>query len=258
MAFKDDIDDLQFEQEEYAEVITKVNEDIIIDNIINQIEGLKNKENLGTRQSLFKYIDDRFIYLMNKYGSDPDKRSEIRGMFDDILDTISNAIEDQININIEYSSVLDMETKFEYVHALYNFFVIDLQNELVDMIFNYVIGNKDQLTELIDKTLDPEDRKNLSYQYIRKDINNKYTPLIYYLDTIIETLDIPNNEDIIEFMTIGDEDELSNSLVNQMLVDNIQVQCDHKENLVDTFESVLKGNNDIQRLTAIKLINELK
>lgn len=257
MTFIDVKDDIQMEHEEFSDVITRVSEDIIIDNIISQIEKFKEPEFLGNRKSLFGYIEDRFTYLVNKYGTEVDKVDSIKIVFDKILDDISDAIEKEISTDIEYSQVLSLNDKFDYVKSLYEFFIINIEDELVDLVVNYTVKNKKSLSELFNSNLHTDERKNLSYNYLRNSIDNEYTTMIYHIDTVIETMDIQFNEEIIELMTLNDEEEFTNFTVNRILVDNVLVDCDYKDILLDVFKPLLVDNKTIERKASLRLIDLL-
>jgi hypothetical protein len=81
--------------------------------------------------------------------------------------------------------------------------------------------------------------------------------MIYHIDTVIETMDIQFNEEIIELMTLNDEEEFTNFTVNRILVDNVLVDCDYKDILLDVFKPLLVDNKTIERKASLRLIDLL-
>ena len=245
-------------EEQFQQIIDFISEDIILDNIQSQIDNMLDPESVKTRSynSLFTYIEDRMKFMVNSY-PEPDKVSEIWKLFSEVLDKISKPIEDQLEIEIEYSDVIQSSRKVDYVKSLYSFFVIDMSSHLEDLVYNYIIKEKDSLKTKYDSLINKDDRKNLSYVHLKNIIDNDYTPMIFSVDDIVKGMEIEFNEDIIDYMINLDPTEFVNYNMDCIFIDNEFVDVNFNKNLMEKFRPLLISNHVLIRNVKNKLITRL-
>lgn len=242
--------------DEYNVLIASVSSSLIIDNILDQIEDLDNIETLKGRNSIFKPLQDRMEYLIKKYPSGSEEFQEVYATIDSTLELISDRIEEKIGINIEYSDIIDMKRKIDYVSSLYEFFVVRLEENLENFVTSFILANKDAFTP----KLSTEETKNNSYNYIKQFINNEYTPMVFKIRDIITSLELPKlvNEDSLEYMINVDPDELVNYTTRLILIDNQWVEVDHIKPLTDFIQPMINDNEALIQAIKFKLAERLK
>ena len=250
-------DNLEYaREEEYKEVMAVVSEDIVLSNIIDQIKDLKNLDTIYNRTSLFDFFEERLNFLYSKYSDDSIKMNEVTLLANSISDSIIYEIGKTIGIDFEISEdAILTETKLQYAKSLYNFFVVDIAEKLEVMTFNYIIKYKDTFRDLF-STLNKDDKKNFSYTYLKNSIDNEYTPMIFHMNDILDTIEIPHNEEFIE-MIVKDDPEIDNYFIQKIIIDNQFVEINHKCNFVDTFKQLITTNNNLIRNVKNKLVNTL-
>lgn len=242
--------------DEYNVLIASVSSSLIIDNILDQIEDLDNIETLKGRNSIFKPLQDRMEYLIKKYPAGSEEFQEVYVTIDSTLELISDRIEEKIGINIEYSDIIDMKRKIDYVSSLYEFFVVRLEENLENFVTSFILANKDAFTP----KLSAEETKNNSYNYIKQFINNEYTPMVFKIRDIITSLELPKlvNEDSLEYMTNVDPDELVNYTTRLILIDNQWVEVDHIKPLTEFIQPMVNDNEGLIQAIKFKLAERLK
>lgn len=250
----------RFERDNYEEILTSISEDIILNNILDQIEDSLNIETIKEKQSLFNYFDIRMKALIDTYTYENEEYPTLIETIDEVLNIISKKIEEVFNIEIIYSDIIDIEKKINYVKALYNFFTVNLYKTVTNLSYSFINKNLEVYVKEIGK-INTEERNNLSYKYLQTDIDNEYTPFIYNLDSIINTLDFPEgmySEDVIEMITNEDQGEETYEVINNIFIDNEWVEVLYKESLANTLLEVIHKNYNLIREIKIKFINELK
>ena len=242
--------------DEYNVLIASVSSSLIIDNILDQIEDLDNIETLKGRNSIFKPLQDRMEYLIKKYPAGSEEFQEVYATIDNTLELISDRIEEKIGINIEYSDIIDMKRKIDYVSSLYEFFIVRLEENLENFVTSFILANKDAFTP----KLSAEETKNNSYNYIKQFINNEYTPMVFKIRDIITSLELPKlvNEDSLEYMINVDPDELVNYTTRLILIDNQWVEVDHIKPLTDFIQPMINDNEALIQAIKFKLAERLK
>ena len=242
--------------DEYNVLIASVSSSLIIDNILDQIEDLDNIETLKGRNSIFKPLQDRMEYLIKKYPAGSEEFQEVYTTIDNTLELISDRIEEKIGINIEYSDIIDMKRKIDYVSSLYEFFIVRLEENLENFVTSFILANKDAFTP----KLSTEETKNNSYNYIKQFINNEYTPMVFKIRDIVTSLELPKlvNEDSLEYMINVDPDELVNYTTRLILIDNQWVEVDHIKPLTEFIQPMINDNEGLIQSIKFKLAERLK
>ena len=225
--------------DEYNVLISSVSSSLIIDNIIDQIDDLDSVEKLKGRNSIFKPLQDRMEYLIKKYPAGSDEYGEVYETIDNTLESISDRIEEKIGINIQYSEVMGIEKKIDYVSALYEFFVIRLEENLENFVVEYLYENKD----VYNSKLTADEMRNNSYNYVKQFIDNEYTPLIYRIRSIVNELELP---------------KLVNYIIKMIMIQNQWVEVDHIKPFTEFIQPLINNNESLIQAIKFKLAKKLK
>jgi len=243
-------------EEEYRNLLHTISEDIILESILDQIEDVivnVDQTVIKTNKS-FEYFEERLMYLLNTYGQDGDKIGEIYQHTDQILNKISKAIEEVYNFSIEYSEVIPSELKFQYVKAMYNFFILDIKDNVQHLAYNYIYKNRDTFKNLFSK-LSNQDKKNLEYIHIKEVIDNDYTNMLYHLNDIVDTIEIPISEDVLDFIIDEDPHEINNYMMDRLFNNNEFVDLTFETPLINNLKPLLNENTVV--IVRNKLIKKL-
>lgn len=242
--------------DEYNVLISSVSSSLIIDNIIDQIDDLDSIDKLKGRNSIFKPLQDRMEYLIKKYPAGSDEYGEVYETIDNTLESISDRIEEKIGINIQYSEVMGIEKKIDYVSALYEFFVIRLEENLENFATEYLFENRD----VYNPKLSADETRNNSYNYVKQFIDNEYTPLIYKIRNIINDLELPKlvNEDSIGYIVNVDDEEFVNYIIKMIMIQNQWVEVDHIKPFTEFIQPLINNNESLIQAIKFKLAKKLK
>lgn len=250
----------EFRRDDYKDVISQISEDILLDNILDQINDSLNAEEIDNRYSLFNYFKDRIGKLLKEYTVGDEEYPEVVHSINNVLTIISDKIEEVYSLNIEYGDMIDIETKLEYVEALYTFLTIDIYKHVFNFTDKFIKDNIENYIIEIGK-VDKVDRENLSYKFIQNDIDNKYTPVVYRTKEIINTLSFPSDmyaEDVFEKMIEDDQGEVINNTIARIFIDNDWVDVIYEESLLDILLELIHGNENLIKDIKISLIEEYK
>lgn len=250
----------EFQRENYEDILASISEDIVIENILDQIQDSLNIETLKEKQSLFPYFETKMRDLVDKYPMETAEYPEVFASIDSALNTISKKIEDVYQFEIYYSEYIDIEVKLDYVKSLYEFFTIGIYDGLFKLTNSFINAGIDGFVNELE-TIDKEERKNLSYKYIQVDIDNKYTPLVYHIKEVINTLDFPIDmyaEDVFEIMIKDDEGEEISNNIAKIFIDNEWVDVVYQEPITETLIEAIHGNENLIKDIKISLIKTYK
>lgn len=256
----DDKDDLDMIKEEYDEVIMNISEDIMIDNIKDQIDMSNSKQFYIDQhhKDFFDYFEVRFKFILKRYEEDNDILNKTKHVYNDILNEIIASIQNVYNFNLEFDEDILIENKAEYVKALYHFFVLNKKELLNNLFINYIEKNITYLSKTYENNLADDVNSSLSYSNLKNNIDNEYTAMIFSIPEIIEDVYISDNEDIIETIIYDDEDELTNYLIDKILVEQSTINVRFEKNFLDTFRPAYENNNILAREIQYYFINKYK
>ncbi|QXN67899.1 hypothetical protein FPHOBKDP_00145 [Listeria phage LPJP1] len=247
----------EYKRENVNEIITNISEDIMIDNILSQINDTDIQDLSEVRKSFFEYFEERYNFVKKNYNDDDEAMQNCREVFDDILNQIIKAISEKYSFDLFFSDILLFDTKVEITKSLYYFFVINIRENIENMIYYFIMKNRKTLVKMFN-TISKEERKNLSYINLSSAINNDYTTMIYHLSMIIDNIEIPTNEDIIELMVEDNSYELYNYVtVNTLVLTNF-CEVNYNENFYSIFLDIIKNSPIIVRNVRNSLIDSLK
>lgn len=251
-----DIDEERdFVKEEADVIVMQISEDIILDNILEQISNsLDYKFYDRNKQSFFEYFEKRFEFVIKRYDDDTDVVHRCKMAYNDVLNQIMEKIEEMFEFNIEFEENILIEKKAEYIKSLYYFFVINQKENIENLLINIIHKNIDFLKNNFKDNISKDVEKSLSYNNLRKSIDNDYTPLIYYTNEVLDNIEVEFNEEILELMIKGEEDELNNFYVDRLLIEQSIGSVVFENNLLDTLSPLIEENKILKRSIQSRLI----
>lgn len=256
----DDKDDLEMVKEEYDEVIMNISEDIMIDNIKEQIEESNTRQFYINQyhKDFFEYFEIRFKFILERYKEDNDILIKTKQVYHDILNEIQESIENTYQFSLEFPEDILIEDKAQYIKSLYNFFVLNKKETLNNLFINYIEKNIMQLAKTYKDSMDEDVINSLSYNNLKKTIDNDYTPLVYSIPEIIDGIHISDNEDVIETIIYDEESELNNYQIDKMLVEQSVTDVRFDNHLINVFRDSFIENNVLHREVQYYFIDKYK
>lgn len=248
-------EDTDLKEYEKDEILNMISDDIMIENLVEQIR--KIKLNIITDNPIsdkLQYFIDKYNFIVTKYFDKQDMIKECNDIMDTILNKILDTINEVMNIKIEIMESVLFKDKIDYVHYLYNFLVVNLSNNIINFSYNYIIDNSESLK----KSFKIKNKKSLSYMTIKKLIDNEYTPIILYTETILKSVRDITDEDVINLLIKNDEDEINNYYSRKILVDNYFSSVSFNEPFIDFIRGIIKETDKIYLKVQFKLINNFK
>ncbi|QQO92466.1 hypothetical protein CPT_Machias_074 [Staphylococcus phage Machias] len=256
----DDKDDLEMVKEEYDEIIMNISEDIMVDNIKDQIHESNTKQFYTDQhhKNFFEYFEIRFNFVLERYKDDNDILNRTKEVYNDILNEILESIQDTYQLSIEFSEDILVEDKAQYIKSLYYFFVLNKKEMINNLFINYIEKNIVHLSKTYEDNLNDDINTSLSYNNLKKTIDNEYTAMIYSIPDIIEGIYIGDNEDIIETIILDEESELNNYQIDKMLVEQSITDVRFDNNLINVLRETFEDNNVLFREIQYYFINKYK
>lgn len=198
------------------EILNRLSDDIILDNVLTQISGIKSKIiSNNNPNNYFDYFMERYKFILNKYSTNQEIIDSAKDIMKDISTQIINKLSESFDFNIKFVDSLSIEDYIFYIKCIYEFFVIRLYENIISFNTNYIINNTKSLLGICKVS----NKKDLSYISIKKVIDNKYTPIIMFTHKILVNIDSIDNETTIELIVSDDENLESNYYVNKMFVE---------------------------------------
>lgn len=253
-------DENEFVKEEAEVTIMQVSEDIVLDNMLQQIEdSVKLSEYAKYRQSFFPYFEKRYRFMMNRYEEGSEARLICSESYDGILNKILDKIVETHGISVSFPSITLIERKEEYVKNLYTFLVCRTKENLTNMLYYSIMDNKEILAQEANSNDDYKfDLKSLSYQNIRRMIDNRYTPMVFFIRDTIESIKSETNEEFLEFCIRDEEEELVNYTIERLLIEQSVADISYEDSFDNVYKDIIRGSSELHRDVKIRLIEKLK
>jgi len=223
---------------EKEEILASISEDTMIDNILDQIQFLGTDENSYQNSSLFQYFRDRIDYIRTRF---PDDLETIHRT-NEVLERIFIAIANKYALDIQFSESLPFEKKLDYVEAAYNFFVLGIFERTARFYMTYVRENLEALRTEAKSRLTPADAKDLSYKAISESCQTDNAEVIYYLNDFLDSIDIVDSIQVLEYMMKGEEEEINNHLISSLIINETYTDVNFQRPLGSIIQRIAKSN----------------
>ncbi len=201
---------------------------IIISALMNQIENrlLFNRNN----EDYLEMIEERMKIINNNFIDDEDIKTEAKArrkeLYYSIFERMEKACSFKSNL-ISQNGIdsIEFENFFEQLKALYNFFILNYKDNLIDFLIYYIIKNKEEIfTELImkGKKLGPGRRETDLSNFKNK--NNDKTLNLILNNDLEDVIDFcikkikerMTNEEILLSILNIDPDEVNNYILKNL------------------------------------------
>jgi hypothetical protein len=186
--------------------------DIMAETVQNQLDNLNSVSKKEDKlSSLVNTLDN-----LKKNITDPDSKKIVQDFLDDMLRNVVSSIEK--NLGTENSNSFNLikdlkETEFrDFSMALYEFFIVNRQENIERYLLNKIILNYKELTQVYKEQID---RKDIVAKSDKKKFKNSPSFIIANkLDDIIRDIVTSEEEDeFLELVVKDNEDEWCNAII---------------------------------------------
>jgi len=200
------------------DLLSKLSDDVLMTNIDEQLNGLMI--NSVSHNNMLSIFEERFQFITQFYPEDENMIERCKEIKKNIYKKIYDNITSRFSITSELGENFGSDDFYFYTRELYNFFILKYKTNLISFFVSYLYGHK---KELIKEFENDEEKKDLMYRNLKKNLNNTDDVLlVYHMESIIENFS--QNEDepefIIEEIISTDEYEATNFAMKELLVDN--------------------------------------
>lgn len=198
-------------------ILSQLDEDTILQNIITQIKHIYVNEEYSSRNSFFEYFYTRYNYLYKKYkdvndGDNKEIMDEAKASYDKILNKIHNTIQERFNFDVVFDDMIDFKDKIEYIRSEYEFFVLNLPEKMTDFIYAWIIENMDSLCKVYPKLKEKD--QTFAYKMAKSECDGDITPILANIKNIIPSIDI-DPRSLLNFATLDNGYELNNYMIRK-------------------------------------------
>lgn len=175
-------------------------DDFIKAEVISQIT-CTNTPIYGMRKNMLELFNRKLEYIKNNYSTEEnDEETDIEDLITDELHSFYSSIISQLRevwgIFIDTSSGEPNEANVNFVYGM---FILRLHDNIVEYLTQYIINNKNQITE----RFDDDQSSNLSVRMARKQYKNKVDATLAIhiyeiIDSLLEDENVCNPETILK------------------------------------------------------------
>lgn len=221
-----------FERENIV-MLDSLADDLMVENIKEQINQ-PIVLSINPVNYLDKF-DSRYNFLINKYKDNPELVRNLNDVKEKFYFQVNNEIGNKLDIRINTDSGIDSML----IKCLYEFFILNMRENLITFLFNLITKNKKSLVAEYE-----DNRKSIEYVALKKVLKNKIDIVILSnIYDIVTHLVEPEYDykDILSIIVDEDPNEKNNYMISQLLI---------KEEMINAIEV---GNEfSIRLLYALK------
>jgi hypothetical protein len=237
----EDKDDNTLSNYDERDILSNFSSEIALDTINQQIEKIKEKDDVKNSSDLFDIFIQKYNFLKTKYSDKDELLSQLEDIMNETSLDILKQIQELYHFNISFSESLSFDDKIHYIHMIYNFFINYIENGIESLLFNYFIKN---IKEFPDKEVNKKDQSWLNLKSI---IQPECLNQIYYFMENIESMQEYKflAEDVIELMVEDDPMVEYNYWITSIFIDNLFVDINYEKDFTKKIVELAFQSNKI-------------
>lgn len=196
-----------FEREALT-LIDSLTDELLLENIYEQI---RNSINIDNGNNYIETFETRYNTLITRY-----EETELGTTLKATSEEFYNNINNELNKEKGIQSNIDLSINKLIIKTLYEFFVLDYKENLINFLFNYIYRNKKSIIANYE-----DDKKTVDYISLKKILKNKSDIIIlsnlYSIVNDISNMDI-DYKDLIQTIIEDDPSEMNNYILHNLLV----------------------------------------
>ena len=235
-------DDNSYRSYDIELIINSISEDILIDNIYDEINNIKEvKVSKNKKTNYLQIILDKYNILKNTYSDQPEILADLEEVILDIVNNIKKHLEEVFEFSLEFDEMTTNEEIFDSVQSLYNVFVVNIEITVKDYLIGYIKNNIDELSTI----LKPKRNKNdIVLTDLKDNIDEKYIGILYQFELLIKHINSISNEDALELVYNTDEELFEYFYIHKLFfTDEIsEIEFKEENNISDIFLNIIRNN----------------
>ena len=151
-------------------------------------------------------------YVVTKNNMDEENEDEIHHLYDQFISFMRDIFKEKLSLGFPYLEDMPEEQQLQLIHYTYRFFIINLKQNYVSFIFNYIVKHKDELAEILPK------KKDVTTNTLKNMIDDEaYITIMASISDCITHILEDNKITVDEFMELsrGDDANVENDFINE-------------------------------------------
>ena len=234
--------DFGISEKESIDIKNYFTSEIIFSNIEDQIEKVYQRiEERENTSDLLIPINDKYNFLKTKYEKYEEFISELDELMIEKMNEILHMIENKFHFSISFSDIVLNNDLISFIHNIYTFFIVNLEEKLVSLQNKYIEDNIDQFK----KENKIKTKTDLFYKYLVSTIDPNYINVIFNINENMQSIQTSGMlaEDIIEGMINSDLFLKENFFIQKIFIDNFASDINYeKEFITELLKHSTDGN----------------
>ena len=151
-------------------------------------------------------------YVVTKNNMDEENEDEIHHLYDQFISFMRDIFKEKLSLGFPYLEDMPEEQQLQLIHYTYRFFIINLKQNYLSFIFNYIVKHKDELAEILPK------KKDVTTNTLKNMIDDEaYITIMASISDCITHILEDNKITVDEFMELsrGDDANVENDFINE-------------------------------------------
>lgn len=200
-----------FNDTEINEIINYLSYELILDNLRKQIS--EEETRTYGKVNYLEIFNDKFNYIVLNYNNNQEIMNKINSLRDEFYSTTLEEIQDRFGFKLTFKDILLKEELYGIIDCLYNFFIIEIGENLKNFFVNYI---RKESKNILRSFRNQINSKDLYFSLLKKKYNKDNSIILYSINKIPNIIEIQFIEDFIDLIIKDDEDEYNNFMMNKL------------------------------------------
>lgn len=151
-------------------------------------------------------------YIVTKNNMDEENEDEIHQLYDQFISFMRDIFKEKLELGFPYLEDMSEEEQLRLIHYTYRFFIINMKQNYMTFIYNYILKHKDDLAEMLPK------KKDVTTNTIKNVIDDEeFITIIASISDCITHILEDHTVTVDDFMELsrGDDANLENDFINE-------------------------------------------
>ncbi len=236
------------EVNEVEDIMSQMHFELVAEEIDEQIENTFTK----SPKNFLELYNDRYKYFKETYGDNDDFMSQLKQLRDQTHEEIIKKIAAKFELTYE-------EVKPKIAKALYEFFILNYEENMVAFIKNFILKNKKWVVGEI-KSMNTRRTRDTSYVASKGIMSNQQEALIItqinriVFDILPTAFDQDDDTDFLSYIVDYDDTNV-NGIIKKLFVEKQTISCD--SNLLEMFMAPVLNKEDGYAEVVSTVVTEL-
>lgn len=217
---------------EITEIINYLSYELILENLRNQINELSGYGKVN----YIEIFDDKYNYILKNHSDNQEVIDKVTNIRSEFYMTILEEIQDKFGFRLIFNDILLREELYKVIGAMYNFFILNLIDNLKNYFLNYI---KIESKNIIRTFKNQINMKDLYFSLLKKKLNKENSILVFSVPKVPDIIEFAFIEDFIDLVIKEDKDEYNYYIIDK-LFNSEELATDVTCNM-DIFKGLIKS-----------------